>query len=137
MSKPALVLTAAARSAAMHQLVKFSAVGVLNTLVGYAVFAALLWITASPLGSLAGATVLGMLFNFKSIGRLVFQNRDSRLLPRFLAVYAGQFAINAASLHGLVVTGFSPFIAQLVILPPLALATFVVMRRLVFDRDGE
>lgn len=110
----------------------FLAVGGLNTLVGYGLFAGFILLGAGSFPALAGATILGVLFNFKSIGRLVFQSGEARLLPRFVAVYAAQFVLNLGGLSALERAGLAPLLAQLVLLPVLAVGSFLAMRRFVF-----
>ena len=116
------------------QFVRFLLVGVLNTAFGYALFALFILLGASSAVALAGATILGVAFNFRTIGRLVFNNRDARLLPRFVLSYAVYFLINLACLHGLASLGISPLLAQLVLLPWLSTLNFLLLRRLVFTR---
>jgi len=111
---------------------KFLVVGGLNTVVGYGLFAAFIIAGLGAPLALALATVLGVLFNFKSFGLLVFRNGDGRLLPRFVAVYAGQYVVNLMCLRWLAALDLSPLLAQLLLLPPLSLASFLLMRRLVF-----
>ena len=110
----------------------FIAVGVLNTLVGYALFAGLILLHASPPLAAIGSTGLGILFNFQSIGRLVFSNVSGRILPRFVAVYAVQYAVNLVLLHALSQVGLGALVGQALIAPFLALLTFLLMRRYVF-----
>lgn len=110
----------------------FLLVGALNTSVGYGLFAAFILLGAGATLALAAATCLGVLFNFKSIGHIVFKSGDARLLPRFLAVYAVQFGVNLGSLRILQTAGVQPLLAQLLILPPLSIGSFLLMQRLVF-----
>jgi putative flippase GtrA len=110
----------------------FLLVGGLNTLFGYAMFSLLLSLGAELAGATLGATVLGVLFNFKSIGRLVFRDGNGRLFPRFVAVYVVQAGINYLLLHVAARNGIAPLLAEALILPLLAVATFLAMRRFVF-----
>lgn len=110
----------------------FLLVGGLNTLFGYAMFAGLMLIGVGLEGATIGATLLGVLFNFRSIGRIVFGSRDGRLLPRFALVYAAQAAINLGLLRLAGAWGVGPLVAEAFILPPLAVATYLAMRRFVF-----
>jgi putative flippase GtrA len=110
----------------------FLLVGALNTAVGYGLFAAFIFLGASTTLALAAATVLGVLFNFKSIGRIVFASGNVRLLPRFVGIYVVQFGINLVALKALESAGASPLLAQLLILPPLAIMSFIMMRQFVF-----
>jgi putative flippase GtrA len=120
------------RRLANSQFVRFLLVGLINTAFGYAVFAGFILLGAPTAFALAGGVVLGVMFNFRTIGRLVFGNRDLRLLPRFVGVYALYFLVNLASLDGLATLGLRPLLAQLLLLPWLSAFNFVLMRRLVF-----
>ena len=117
----------------LGQFVRFIAVGGLNTAVGYLIFAALTLIGLPPNAAVVCGTILGVLFNFQSIGRLVFGNSARQLLPRFLAVYSIQALANIGLLHLAIVNGISVLIAQAVVLPPLVVLNFFLMRRFVFS----
>lgn len=119
-----------------RRFVRFLLVGLLNTAVGYSIFAAL---TLSGLGivpATVGATVMGALFNFKSIGSLVFGASGAKLLPRFLAVYVLQCAANIGALRLFQAAGVPLLIAEAMILPVLAVAAFLLMRHWVFHTDA-
>jgi putative flippase GtrA len=119
-----------------RRFVRFLLVGLLNTAVGYSIFAAL---TLSGLGivpATLGATVMGALFNFKSIGSLVFGSTRAKLLPRFLAVYVLQCGANIGALSVFQAAGVSLLIAEAIILPVLAVAGFLLMRHWVFHPDA-
>lgn len=126
------------------RFVRFVGIGVLNTLIGYALFAGFITAGASTMIAVVASTALGALFNFGSIGVIVFSSSDITLLPRFLAVYVGQCAINSLLLAGLAIIGLGPLLAQLLLLPLLASGTYLAMRRWVFqdrpltvDPEGE
>ena len=112
---------------------KFLLVGLLNTAVGYTIFAVLLLVGAGTAGAAVGATVLGALFNFKSIGTLVFGSSRGRLLPKFLAVYALQCIANISLLEAFRAVGIPPLISEAFILPVLAIGSFLIMKHWVFN----
>ncbi len=112
--------------------VKFLLTGGLNTLFGYASYAALV-LTGMPLWlAVAGATVLAILFNFYSYGGLVFGQTSRRYLPRFLAFYAALGLGNYLALEGLGQLGLGPLAAQAILVPLLAMGGYTGMRFLVF-----
>lgn len=76
------------------RIYRFGVVGVMNTLVGYGIFAALIHVHVAFYLACWLATMCGVLFNFKSIGALVFRNTDNSLIWRFIAVYSCLFIIN-------------------------------------------
>lgn len=55
---------------------RFLIIGALNTLFGFGVFYLLLLAHLRPGPALAVATVLGVLFNFMTTGRVVFENAE-------------------------------------------------------------
>lgn len=115
-----------------RRLVLFLLVGGLNTVVGYALFMAFLWFGLGSVAALAFATIIGVLFNFQSIGRIVFAGGGSDRLFPFVAVYAVQFALNALALRALESLGVSPLLAQAAMVPFVAIGGFLAMRRFVF-----
>jgi putative flippase GtrA len=136
MTKAGRRVAALLRNVEFGRFLLFLLVGGLNTLVGYSIFAGLILLGARPALALTIATILGVLFNFKSIGSLVFQSVKARLIPRFLAVYVVQFLVNLIALRMLIDLGAPPLLAQLIVLPILSVATFIMMRRFVFERTS-
>jgi putative flippase GtrA len=121
------------RDRELRRFALFLAVGLLNTGVGYILFVLLHALGAGPALAVIGATILGLLFNFVSTGRIVFASAGLHLLPRFIGVYAVQCAANIVLLHLLVRFGVPLLVAEALILAALAVATFFAMRRFVFS----
>ena len=117
------------------ELLRFGFVGILNTAFGYGIYVGFLWIGVWPWLALLFATVLGILFNFKTTGYLVFQHRANRGFYLFLLVYGGIYALNTMLLYGLMLLGWSPQIAQAILLGPIALTTFFSLRTFVFSEE--
>ncbi|HBA61365.1 MAG TPA: polysaccharide biosynthesis protein GtrA [Elusimicrobia bacterium] len=112
--------------------VRFIAVGVLNTIFGYSLFALLIFVGLHyALAALVGQ-VLGVLFNFKTTGRLVFGSRDNSLLLRFLGVYSFTYVVNVFALKGLKGLGWNMYLAGAAMLLPMAIIAFLLNKRLVF-----
>ena len=115
-----------------REFTRFLAVGALNSLVGYGIFAALLFAGLHYSLALLLATVAGVLFNFKSTGILVFGSRDNRLLLRFASTYAIVYTVNVVALKALVAAGLDPYVGGALLILPVAALAFVLMRRFVF-----
>jgi len=113
-------------------VVRFLAVGGLNTAFGYGCYAAFVLAGAPLWLAVSGSTTLAFLFNFLSYGGLVFGSTSHRLFPRFLVFYAGLGGLNFVLLRGLGWLGLGPLWAQAVLLPLLAGVGFVGMRGFVF-----
>ena len=125
-------VTRAGRRAGVNpQFIRFLAVGVLNTLFGQGFFAILVLLGLHPQVALLLATIVGVLFNFQSFGRLVFRGSDGRL-PRFIACYTLVYAINAIALDVLIRFGIWAILAQAILMLPIATLNFALSRRFVF-----
>lgn len=130
--KPAARLQALWAEKNFRQLSLFVLVGVLNTLFGYGCYALLLWLGLHyGMATLLG-TILGVLFNFRTTGRLVFQNHDNRLLGRFILVYVVGYGANVAGLWALQKIGLDAYKGGALLLLPSALLTFWLQKRYVF-----
>lgn len=114
------------------RLLRFVAVGALNTAVGYLIYAGLLFVGFNYAMAAGFGTVLAVLFNFKSTGRLVFGSRDNRLLVKFFGVYAVVYVVNVFGLWLITSSGVSPYTAGLITLAPAAALSFVLNKTLVF-----
>lgn len=116
-------------------LSKFILVGVLNTAVGYSLYALFIFLEFSYPIAVLLSTVLGVLFNYKSIGKLVFAHQGaSRLLP-FIFVYVVVYGLNVYGLWQLEVFGLEDkYVAGAVLLLPLALFSFILNKFWVFKK---
>jgi putative flippase GtrA len=120
------------RISQLHQIARFLAVGALNTAFGYGVFALLIWMGLAPFAALLIATILGVLFNFMTTGRIVFGNRDIGLLGRFVIVYTLVYLINLGLLGLVRQSGLSSVTAQGVCLFFMVPISFVLQKLFVF-----
>jgi putative flippase GtrA len=81
-----------------HKLYKFLFVSVLNTAFGYGLFALLIFIELPYQLVLLIGTIIGILFNFKTLGIIVFKQTENRLFVKFIGVYALVYLFNVACL---------------------------------------
>ena len=75
------------------EFVRFMLVGILNTIVGYGLYALFIFLGFNYVLSSLFATILGVLFNFQTIGRMVFKKHCNSLVFRFISVYVIVFFI--------------------------------------------
>lgn len=121
------------KNQSIHLVVRFLVVGLLNTAFGYSIFAILIYSGMHYAFSLFFSTVLGILFNFKSMGTIVFKSNNNRLIFRFIAVYALVYAVNVILIKLLSTLGLSPYYSAGVLIIPTATLTFVLNRKFVFN----
>ena len=112
--------------------VRFILVGGLNTVFGYLVFAGLTRLGWRDFVAVPVAAAAGVAFNFVTFGKLVFESLDRRHLPHFLLGYAGIYACNVTGLRALARLGMSAYLAQAVLVVPLAILSYVINDRWVF-----
>lgn len=116
----------------MAQLARFLVIGVVNTIFALCVFAVFILLGVNAELSLAIATLCGIVFNFQTIGRLVFRSYKPELLLRFAAGYLVLYVGNALALNFLHNAGMEPIPAQTLLAPFFAGLTFLVNRTLIF-----
>lgn len=127
------------------QRVRFLAVGGVNTVLGYAIYAALAqWVFAHiPLGYLLALVIsyaISITVAFVLYRRFVFVVKGNVLVDfvRFVGVYAVSILANAAALPILVeVLGLNPLVAQAIVLVVTTLISFVGHKYFSFRRKTE
>ena len=115
-----------------NKFIRFLVVGGINTIFGYFIFALLLYVGLHYSIAAMGATVLGVLFNFKTTGRLVFNSHDNRLILKFISVYVVLYVINVFVLKIFKSYEMNLYLAGALMLLPMALLGFFLNKTLVF-----
>jgi putative flippase GtrA len=120
----------------MHKIskrfIKFLFVGALNTLFGYSVFALLYFLGFHYTLAALYSTILGILFNFKTIGKLVFKNHDNTLLIKFIGVYTVNYFVGMSLLKMFDLLKVNMYLASAIILLPLAILGYFLNKTFVF-----
>ena len=116
-----------------RRFARFLIVGGINTLFGYGVFVSLIYIGLHySLAALLG-TILGILFNFQTVGRLVFDGYHHGLFFKFLTVYGATYLLNVAGLYFFNAAGVNNYLAGAILILPVALIAFFLNRTFVFS----
>jgi len=114
------------------RLVLFLLVGGLNTLFGYSLYALLLFFHLHyALASLL-ASIIGVLFNFKTTGVIVFQNQNNLLIFKFIGIYCVTYLINVGCLKILSLYTANMYFAGAILVIPIAFLAFTLMKKFVF-----
>lgn len=115
------------------RFIKFLFVGALNTLFGYVVFAVFNFFNLHYTLSAFLATVLGVLFNFKTTGIIVFKNNDNKLLIRFISIYLFMYFIAILELKTFTLFFLTNmYLNYALILLPNAFISYILMKKFVF-----
>lgn len=120
-----------------EQFIRFLAVGLLNTLFGYGVFAGLVLAGMPPMPALVLTYVVGITFNFFTTRRFVFQRSSRSSLLRFVAAYGVIYVFNVGLYRLVEAAGAGPLLAQALCLPVVAVFSFLLFKLHVFkDTDS-
>ncbi len=114
------------------QFTRYLAVGAANTGFNILVYWAMLWAgLAVPLASLASVAV-GILINFTTQSRFVFDNRDPwKLLPYFI-VWSILYAFNLGLIWLLMRCGLDAYAAGFLSTPATVLLSYFLQKAFVF-----
>jgi putative flippase GtrA len=112
---------------------RFLVVGGLNALFGYSCYALLLYVGLDYPEALLLATILGVLFNFKTTGALVFKSHDNRLIFRFLLTYGIVYTVNILSIKIFGSMGVNAYYSGAILIFPMAVLAYILNRRFVFN----
>ena len=124
-----------------HKFARFLLVGAINTLFGYFLYGSLILIGLNYKYAVLLATIIGVLFNFQTTGKLVFGSKNNKLIFRFVLVYVVTFLLNVEALRivDAIDIGIEQktkmLIAGAILLLPMAVLSFVLMKLFVF-REG-
>lgn len=115
-----------------NQFVCFLMVGVINTIFGYLVFAFFIYLKLHySLAALLG-TIAGVVFNFKTTGRLVFKSSDNSLILKFFMVYGVVYLLNVLCLAFFNALKVNNYIAGAILILPLGIIAFLLNKWFVF-----
>jgi putative flippase GtrA len=114
------------------RFMRFLAVGFLNTIFGYSIYTAVYLAWRVPTVAIVVATIIGVLFNFFTTGRIVFDNRRLSVVLPFIMAYGVSMLLNIALVNMLLLLGIGALVAQALSLPFVVVATYLINARLVF-----
>ncbi len=118
------------------RLFRFLVVGGINTIFGYGVYALLIYLHCNYKFAALAGTVLGVLFNFMTTGRIVFENANNLLLVQFIAVYTVTYFLNIGLIKILLQNGFNALISGALCLLPMAVISFILNKLFVFRKKS-
>jgi len=115
-----------------QQWMKFILIGGLNTLFGYSCYALFIYIGMRYPLALLLSTCIGVLFNFKTIGRFVFARTNNNYFLKFVTVYGGIYFFNMILIKFLESFTNNFYLAGLVAMVPAAIIAFILNKFIVF-----
>lgn len=116
------------------EFIRFVLVAMLNTLFGYGIYTLLVYCGMHFSLATLISTILGVLFNFKTYGILVFKNSSNKLIFRFVLVYCVVYLCNIGGIALLKTLGISSYLAGAVMLVPVGLLGFILNKIFVYSQ---
>ena len=116
---------------------KFLTAGLLNTIVGYSIYAIFIALSVPYLTALFLATIMGVFFNYFSFGRLVFKSKGSFIIfVKFVVTYGFVYFVNAIALNVLIMTfNVGAYVGQALCVPLIVFLSWVLMNYWVYKND--
>lgn len=114
------------------KLIRFIIAGVVNTLFGWLIYSLFILINVEPWLALIISTVVGILFNFITIGGYAFKNLKISKLPLFILSYIIVYLINILLIYLLKIYIPNLIVLQLLLTPILALISYFLLSKKVF-----
>lgn len=117
------------------RFIKFLFVGGINTFFGYSILALLTFLNFHYVIATFFATVLGILFNFKTTGCIVFKNNDNKLILKFILVYGIAYIVSLLCIKLLLTMGSkNMYLNYLILLLLCAPLSFYLMKKFTFTK---
>lgn len=117
----------------LAQLWRYYQVGVINTLVGFGLYAMLVRLGLNQYVAQIIAHLLGVAFNYFTYSRHVFSD-TAPAKARFIIAYAFNYLVSLGSLAAASVFVHSPYLAGAISLVCASLINYFVLKHIVFIR---
>jgi putative flippase GtrA len=116
-----------------NQLFRFFVVGGINTIFGYSMYALFTLIGLHYTVVVLLSQISGILFNFNTTGKIVFNNAKSGLLFRFAGIYVVMYVVNVLFLKLFAQIHYNMYFAGAILILPMAFLSFLLSKTFVFS----
>ena len=115
-----------------NKFVRFLFVGVINTVFSLSIYSIFIFIGVHYTIAVFVANALGILFNYKTTGKLVFEHSDNKLIYKFVLVYMITYFLNVGGIKFLLSLNVDKYTAAVISAIPIAIISFLLNKRFVF-----
>jgi putative flippase GtrA len=119
-----------------QQLITFFFVGLMNTAFSYSIYSFFIFVGLHYTIAAFFSTCLGVLFNFKTTGGIVFKNKNNLLLFKFIGVYAFLYCCNITLIRFLHLFSDNLYLDGFIAIIPLAMLAFILNKFIVFRQSS-
>lgn len=120
----------------LKQFLRFIAVGYLNTLFSYSMYALFIFLELHYSLAALLSTILGVLFNFQTTSYFVFKNNKQNLLFKFILIYVFIYLIYLTGLS-LLKNITNSYLAGIIMLPIIVISGFILQKYFVFTSNKD
>lgn len=113
---------------------RFLIAGGVNTLFGFLVYTAFIFVGVRVWIALICSTVVGIAFNFLTTGGYAFRDLSPGRVPKFIICYVVIFGTNLELITVLMPVLHDKILVQMILAPPLAVLSYYLLARFVFFR---
>ncbi|GGI46226.1 hypothetical protein GCM10008018_16060 [Paenibacillus marchantiophytorum] len=117
-----------------NKFFKFLVIGGINTIFGYSLYALFIFFHLHYAVATLFSTIIGIFFNFKTIGSIVFKNKNNRLLLKFFIVYGIIYFLNITIMYFLNSLLMNQYFTGAITVLPLAILSFFLNKKYVFTQ---
>lgn len=122
----------------LGRFVRFGSAGAFNTVFGYLVYAAMIYVGLNYLFASLISLTASVLVGYAVTGRLVFRHRGESRLLRYVMAYVAIYFLYVGLLAVLTGAGLNEYLAGLAAVPPMVIVSYTILRLLVFpERAGQ
>lgn len=112
--------------------VRFVLVGGINTLLGFGLYVAFLFVGLSYDLAYFFALAVSVMFGFFAQGAFVFKNRNKLLMLRFVLAWVLMYFLNVWATEQLILSGFNAYNSGAIIILPGAILSYFLQKFFVF-----
>ncbi len=117
-----------------NRITHFFLVSGLNTIFGYGLFALLIYVGLHYALATFITTIIALLFNFKTTGLLVFENKENGLILKFVGVSGIRYIVTVLFLAIFKNFGINEYIGQAILIIPLGFFGYFLNHYFVFNK---
>ena len=119
------------------ELIQFFITGIINTIFYYILFSAFIYLELDYKLAVLFATLIGVLFSYKTFGKFVFDHHDNTRLLRFSLVYIILYFVNIFIIKIMYIFLENYYGAGLIATFVCAIFSFVLNKLFVFKKEKE
>nr|WP_294847231.1 GtrA family protein [uncultured Sphingomonas sp.] len=114
-----------------RRIFRYYQAGILNSMFGYGLFAALVWAGMNMFLAQVLAHIMGVLFNYFTFSRYAFAGHQTSRV-NFVLSYAVNYVVSVATLYLFSHIVASPYLAGLLTIVFVSAVNYLVLKRWVF-----